>query len=194
MWKLKAQVFSLTLGRGIAGFFIKIRPNSEAKVLPFIEKTIKTRMPDNAYAFSFKDQDNRANYETESRWKQIVQFGAIVTILISAVGLFGMSVFAAENWIKEIGIRKVLGASVSGLVAGLSTDFLRLVVVALLISLPTARWAADKWLANYPYHCNLSFWLFAGTAFLVIAIAVVTVGFQALKAALANPVQSLRAE
>ena len=193
-WKLKAQVFSLTLGRGIAGFFIKITPKSEAKVLPFIEKTFKTRMPDNAYYFSFKDQDNRANYETESRWKQMVQPGAIVTILISAIGLFGLSVFAAEKRVKEIGIRKVLGASVSGLVAGLSTDFVRLVVLALLISLPTARWAAVKWLANYPYHCNLSVWLFAGTALLVIAIAVVTVGFQALKAALANPVQSLRAD
>ncbi len=193
-WKLKAQVFSLTLGRGIAEFFIKIRPKSEAKVLPFIEKTFKTRMPDNAYSFSFKDQDNRANYETESRWKQMVQFGAIVTILISAIGLFGLSVFAAEKRIKEIGIRKVLGASVSGLVAGLSTDFVRLVALALLISLPTARWAAAKWLANYPYHVTPGFRLFAGTALLVIAIAVVTVGFQALKAALANPVQSLRAE
>jgi putative ABC transport system permease protein len=193
-WKLKAQVFSLTLGRGIAGFFIKNRPKSEAKVLPFIEKTFKTRMPDNAFYFGFKDQENRANYETESRWKQMVQFGAIVTILISAIGLFGLSVFAAEKRIKEIGIRKVLGASVGGLVAGLSTDFLRLVVLALLISLPTARWAATKWLANYPYHCNLSVWLFAGTALLVMAIAVATVGFQALKAALANPVQSLRAE
>jgi putative ABC transport system permease protein len=193
-WKLKAQVFSLTLGRGIAGFFIKIRPKSEAKVLPFIEKTFKTRMPDNAYYFSFKDQDNRANYETESRWKQMVQFGAIVTILISAIGLFGLSVFAAEKRTKEISIRKVLGASVSGLVAGLSTDFLRLVALALLIALPTARWAATKWLADYPYHVNLSVWLFAGTALLVIAIAAVTVGFQALKAALANPVQSLRAD
>ncbi len=193
-WKLKAQVFSLTLGRGIAGFFIKIRPKSEAKVLPFIEKTFKTRMPDNAFYFGFKDQENRANYETESRWKQIVQFGAIVTILISAIGLFGLSVFAAEKRIKEIGIRKVLGASVGGLVTGLSTDFVRLVVLALLISLPLARWAAEKWLANYPYHVHPGFWLFAGTALLVIAIAVVTVGFQALKAALANPVQSLRAE
>jgi putative ABC transport system permease protein len=193
-WKLKAQVFSLTLGRGIAGFFIKIRPKSEAMVLPFIEKTFKTRMPNNAYRFSFKDQNNRANYETESRWKQIVQFGAIVTILISAVGLFGLSVFAAEKRVKEIGIRKVLGASVSGLVTALSVDFVRLVLLALLISLPVARWAADKWLANYPYHVNMSVWLFAGTALLVIAIALITVGFQALKAALANPVQSLRAE
>jgi putative ABC transport system permease protein len=193
-WKLKAQVFSLTLGRGIAGFFIKIRPNSEAKVLPFIEQTFKTRMPNNAYSFTFKDQENRANYESERQWKQIVQFGAIVTILISAIGLFGLSVFAAEKRIKEIGIRKVLGASVSGLVAGLSTDFLRLVLLALLISLPLARLAANKWLANYPYHVSLNIWLFAGTALLVVAIALITVGFQALKAALANPVESLRAD
>ena len=88
----------------------------------------------------------------------------------------------------------MLGASVGGLVAGLSTDFLRLVVLALLIALPMARWAAEKWLANYPYHVTPGFWLFAGTALLVVAIAVFTVGFQALKAALANPVESLRAE
>jgi putative ABC transport system permease protein len=193
-WKLKAQVFSLTLGRGIASFLIKVRPGSEAKVLPFIEKTYKSRLSQDAYSFSFKDQDNRANYETERKWKQIVEFGAVITILISAIGLFGLSVFAAEKRFKEIGIRKVLGASVGGLVAGLSTDFLRLVVLALLISLPVAWWASDKWLVNYANRVNLSVWLFADTALLVIGIAVVTVGFQALKAASANPVKSLRAE
>ncbi len=192
--KIKAQIFSLTLGRGIAGFFIKIRPHSEASVLPFIEKTFKTQLPLNPYSFYFKDNENRWNYETERKWKQIVEFGAVITILISAVGLFGLSVFAAEKRVKEIGIRKVLGASVSGLVAGLSLDFVRLVVVALLIALPVARLAADKWLANYAYHVTLNVWLFAGTALLVMGIAIVTVGIQGLKAAMANPVKSLRAE
>jgi ABC-type antimicrobial peptide transport system permease subunit len=119
---------------------------------------------------------------------------ALFILLIACINFVNLTIARSLRRPKEIGIRKVLAASVSGLVAGLSTDFVRLVALALLISLPTARWAATKWLANYPYHVNPGFWLFAGTALLVIAIAVVAVGFQALKAALANPVQSLRAE
>jgi putative ABC transport system permease protein len=191
---IKAQVFSLTQGRGLQSIYIKIRPNSEAAVLPFIENTFKTQLPLSPYYYSFKDQANRATYFAEARWKQILSFGAAITIFISCIGLFGLSVFAAEKRVKEIGIRKVLGASVSGLAATLSMDFLRLVVVALLVALPLAWIAAGQWLAGYPYRVTLSPWTFVGAAALVTGIAAATVSAQAIKAALANPVKSLRSE
>jgi putative ABC transport system permease protein len=121
-------------------------------------------------------------------------FGAILTIFISCIGLFGLSVLAAEKRTKEVGIRKVLGASVRGVVAILSKDFLKLICIALVIAIPAAWMVADKWLQNYPYRITLSWWLFAFAAILVILIAIVTVSFQAIKAAVANPVKSLRTE
>jgi len=192
--KIKAQIFSLTMGRGVRSMFIKIRPGSEAAVLPFIEKTFKAQMPLSPYYYSFKDQDNRQQYAAEAKWKQMLTFGALVTIFISCIGLFGLSVFAAEKRTKEIGIRKVLGASVAGLVASLSTDFLKLVVLALLIAMPLAWLAAGQWLNDYPYRVSLSPWLFAAAALLVTGIAAITIAAQAIRAAMANPVDSLRNE
>jgi len=191
---IKAQIFSLTMGRGLQSLYIKIRPNSATAALPFIEKTFKSQLPQSAYYYSFKDQNNRNIYAAEARWKDILSFGAAITIFISCIGLFGLSVFAAEKRVKEIGIRKVLGASVSGLAATLSMDFLRLVAIALLVAAPLAYIAAAQWLAAYPYRVTLSPWTFVGAAALVTGIAAGTVGAQAIKAALANPVRSLRNE
>ena len=121
-------------------------------------------------------------------------FGAILTIFISCIGLFGLSVLSAEKRTKEIGIRKVLGASVNGVVTILSKDFLKLVFISLVIAIPAAWIAANKWLENYPYRITVNWWLFASAGILVILIALITVGFQAIKAAVANPVKSLRTE
>ncbi len=191
---IKAQIFSLSMGRGIQSLYIKIRPNSSTAALPFIEKTFKTQLPQSPYYYSFKDQDNRNTYYAEARWKDIVSFGAAVTIFISCIGLFGLSVFAAEKRVKEVGIRKVLGASVSSLAVALSADFLRLVVIALLVAVPLVYMAASQWLAGYPYRVTLSPWTFLGAAALVSAIAAATVSAQAIRAALTNPVKSLRNE
>ena len=191
---IKAQIFSLTMGRGIQSLYIRIRPNRATAALPFIERTFKAQLPQSPYYYSFKDQDNRNTYAAEARWKDIVSFGAAITIFISCIGLFGLSVFAAEKRVKEIGIRKVLGATVSGLAVTLSADFLRLVVVALLVAGPLVYIVAAQWLASYPYRVTLSPWTFAGAAALVTAIAAMTVSTQAIKAALTNPVKSLRNE
>ena len=121
-------------------------------------------------------------------------FGAILTIFISSIGLFGLSVLSAEKRTKEIGIRKVLGASVNSIVTILSKDFLNLVLLSLAISIPLVWWAADKWLQNYPYRIELNWWLFIWGAVLVTVIALATVSFQAFRAAIANPVKSLRTE
>jgi putative ABC transport system permease protein len=133
-------------------------------------------------------------YADVEKWKQIILFGAMLTIFISCIGLFGLSVLSAEKRTKEIGIRKVLGASVQQIVTTLSTEFIKLVAIALIIATPLVYIAANKWLQNYPYRIEMSWWLFAFASLLVVFIALFTVSFQAIKAAIANPVKSLRAE
>ncbi len=174
--------------------YIKINPDHKQATLNQIQKVFKTLFPNNPYSYTFKDLENQKNYESEARWKQIMLFGALLTILVSCVGLFGLSVLSAEKRTKEIGIRKVLGASVNKIVSILSMDFLTLVAISLVISIPLAWMAASKWLQNYPYRITLSWSIFAVGSMLVILIAIATVSFQAIKAAVANPVKSLRTE
>ncbi len=150
--------------------------------------------PISPYSYTFKIDDNLKQYAGVEKWKQIILFGALLTIFISCIGLFGLSVFSAEKRTKEIGIRKVLGASVRSVVTTLSADFLKLVLIAMAIAIPLAWMAANKWLENYPYRITLSWTLFATGSILVILIALTTVSFQAIKAAVANPVNSLRSE
>jgi len=173
---------------------IKIKPGSETESLKFIQKTFKQHFPLSPYSYIFKDNQRINDYESESNWKQIIFFGAVLTIFISCIGLFGLSVLSAEKRTKEIGIRKVLGASINNVVTTLSIDFLKLVCIALVIAVPLAWLAANKWLQNYPYRITLDWWIFALAGILVILIAIATVSFQALKAAMANPVKSLRTE
>lgn len=188
------QLFTMKYSNQFGMVFIKIKPNATTAALKHIEATFKKLFPVSPYSYSFKDEANRRAYEAESKWKQIMMLSAILTIFVSCIGLFGLSVLAAEKRTKEIGIRKVLGASVNGLVTILSKDFLKLVLIALIVAIPAAWIASDKWLQNYPYRITLSWWLFAGAALLVIMIALVTVSFQAVRAAVANPVTALRSE
>jgi putative ABC transport system permease protein len=175
-------------------FYIKIKPNSETTSLRHIESTFKRLFPLSPFTFEFKDQENLKNYAAEARWKQIMLLGALLTIFISCIGLFGLSVSSAEKRTKEIGIRKVLGASVSSVVTILSKDFLKLVIMALMISIPLAWITANKWLENYPYRITLNWVMFAMAALVVVLIALATVSFQAIKAAVASPVKSIRTD
>lgn len=188
------ELFTIKHTNDFGTFFIKIKPNSETSSLKAIQKTFKQLFPLSPYSYDFKDQQNRNSYEAEAKWKQIMLFAAILTIFISCIGLFGLSVLSAEKRTKEIGIRKVLGASVNTIVTILSKDFLKLVCIALFIAIPSAWIAANHWLQNYPYRISLNWWLFASAAVLVIVIALITVSFQAIKTAIANPVKSLRTE
>jgi putative ABC transport system permease protein len=188
------EVFTMNGPDGYGMEYINIKPNSETASLQHIENIFKKFFPLNPFSFIFKDQENLKNYESEEKWKQIMLFGAILTIFISCIGLFGLSVLSAEKRTKEIGIRKVLGASAGIVVAILSKDFLKLVIIALLIAMPLAWLAANKWLQNYPYRITLSWWMFAVAGLLVVFIALATVSLQAIKAAIANPVKSLRTE
>jgi putative ABC transport system permease protein len=139
-----------------------------------------------------KEYDNL--YKTDERSGGLFNVFAVIAILISCLGLFGLATYTAQVKVKEIGIRKVLGASVANITNMLSKEFLLLVVVSLLIASPIAWFAMNKWLENYVYRINVQWWMFALAGILALIIAFATISFQAIRAALANPVKSLRSE
>jgi putative ABC transport system permease protein len=172
--------------------------HTQARNINEIVKKIETNWhalnPDEAFEYSFLDEDFQKNYKSESRLSSIVEYFTFIAIIISCLGLFGLAAFSAEQRIKEIGVRKVLGASVAGIVQLLSQDFLKLVLIAIVIASPVAWFVMRKWLQDFAYRIHISWWVFALTAITSVLIAFVTVSFQAIKAAIANPVKSLKTE
>lgn len=159
-----------------------------------LESRWKAMVPGQPFSFSFMDDDFNSLYDTEQRTGKIFISFAALAIFIACLGLFGLVTFAAEQRTKEIGIRKVLGASTGNIVGMLSRDFLKLVIIAALIALPLAGWMMSKWLQAFAYRTSIGWWIFVGAGIVAIVIALATVSFQAVKAALANPVKSLRTE
>jgi len=192
--QIAPQIFTMNPGNNYGMVYIKIKPGTETASLQYIANTFRNLFPLSPFAYNFKQAQNEQSYAAEARWKQIILFSAILTIFISCIGLFGLSVLSAEKRTKEIGIRKVLGASVASIVSILSADFLKLIFISLIVSIPLAWLATAKWLENYPYRIGLSWWLFASSGLLVILIALITISFQSIKSAVANPVKSLRTE
>jgi putative ABC transport system permease protein len=163
-------------------------------ILTSIKNSWHNLNPSEPFEYSFLDKDFQKNYDAESRLSAIVGYFTAIAILISCLGLFGLATFSAEQRIKEIGVRKTLGASVSSIVALLSTDFLKLVGIAVLIASPLAWLAMNKWLQSFAYRIHISWTVFVITTLAALLIALITISFQAIKAALANPVKSLRSE
>lgn len=146
------------------------------------------------FEYAFLDAEVQKQYETEITLSQIINSFTIMAILISCLGLFGLAAFSAEQRQKEIGIRKVLGASTSGIVGLLSKDFLILIIIAMVIASPVAWYGMDKWLQGFAYKISISWWMFGLAGLFAMIIALLTISFQAVKAALANPVKSLKSE
>jgi len=146
------------------------------------------------YSYYFLDKTFDAQYKTDQRAGTLFNVFAGIAIFISCLGLFGLATYTAQVKVKEIGIRKVLGASVNGIVQLISRDFLKLVIIAIIIAIPVAWWAMSKWLEGFAYRIHITWWVFALAGLLSIFIAFITISFQAMKAALANPVDSLRSE
>ena len=163
-------------------------------LLKSINSTWHKLNPNEPFEYSFMDEDFQKNYEAENRLSAIVSYFTVIAILISCLGLFGLATFSAEQRIKEIGVRKVLGASVSGIVALLSKDFLKLVAVSIVIASPIAWWVMNKWLMDFAYRKNISWTVFVITTTVALLIALFTISFQAIRAAIANPVKALRTE
>ncbi|HEY0354611.1 MAG TPA: ABC transporter permease, partial [Flavisolibacter sp.] len=153
-----------------------------------LEKAWKKLNPHEPFEYSFLDQDFQKNYETESRQASLISYFTIIAIIISCLGLFGLASFTAEQRTKEIGIRKVLGASVAGVVTLLSKDFLKLVLIAVVIASPLAWFAMNKWLQNFAYKTTITWQVFVITTLVTMLIAFATISFQAVKAAVSNPV------
>jgi putative ABC transport system permease protein len=172
----------------------RLRTNEYSKALAEVEKTWAMVNPGTPFIYSFLDQDFQKNYEKEQHTSRITIYFTIIAILIACLGLFGLAAFYAEQRTKEIGIRKVLGASVGSVTALLSKDFIRLVIVAIIVASPIAWYVMNQWLQNFTYRIQISWWMFVAAGILAILIAVMTVSFQSIKAALVNPVKSLRSE
>jgi putative ABC transport system permease protein len=159
-----------------------------------IERIWKHFLPETPYQYTFLDDSFGKLYQAEEREKKLFTIFACLAIFIACLGLFGLSAFTISQRIKEIGIRKVLGANVSTIVKLLSTDFLKLVIIAAVIAFPIAWYAMDKWLRDFAYRISIPWWIFLLAGFMAAVIAFITISFQAIKAATANPVRNLRSE
>ena len=164
------------------------------QVLAQVEAVWKSMVPTRPFNYVFLDEQYDALFRTEQRMGSLMSFFSGFAILVACLGLFGLVTFMAERRMKEIGIRKVLGASVAGITNLLAKDFLKLVIVSFVIASPIAWWVMDKWLADFAYRIDIQWWMFALAGSAAVTIAFLTVGFQSVKAALANPVKSLRSE
>jgi len=190
--KLGPLCFLLSKSTGLASF--KVSAASVKDLIPKIESRWKSLAPGMPFSYRFMNDSFNDMYRSEQRAGTIAIVFAILAIFIACLGLFGLATYMAEQRTKEIGIRKVLGASVSNVVAMLSKDFLLLVVIASIVAFPVAWWAMNKWLQDFEYRVNISVWVFMIAGIAALLIALITVSFQAIKAATANPVKSLRSE
>jgi putative ABC transport system permease protein len=179
---------------GFSNLSVKINGGKTSAAIAFIQSVWKKNFPDHPLEYQFLDDHFNDVYRADSQVSTIVGILAGLAIIISCLGLFGLASYSAERRIKEVGIRKVLGASVNNIVSMLSKDFLKYVLIAGLVALPLAWISVYKWLEDYAYRVQISWWIFLASLLVALAIAFITISFQAIKAAVANPVKSLRSE
>jgi putative ABC transport system permease protein len=192
--RVQPQVFHQFSNSQPHHFFVKIRPGDPSKALASIQNAWKVVAPDYPLKYNFLDESLDMFYKSEARMSNIVGWASGISIFLACLGLFGLASLATVNRIKEIGIRKVLGASIPAIMVLLSKDFIGLVVIGLIIAAPATWYLMDKWLQDYAYRINISGWIFVTIALLTILIALVTVSYRSIKAAITNPVESLRSE
>lgn len=173
---------------------IRADVSNPARAVDLISSTWKKHYPSALLDYSFLDKELQKQYQEEQRFSKIFSYFSLLSLLIGCLGLYGLISYAASQRIKEIGIRKVLGASVQGITVLLTSDFLKLITLAFLIASPIAWYIMQSWLQNFAYRIDISWWMFLSAGILVTIIALATVSFQAIKAATANPVKSLRTE
>lgn len=193
---LHTEIKPLVLFPGTWGniLMVKVDGKDIAATISSIEKKWKTLAPHRPFAYRFMDEDYQKLYDAEMRTGKVFNVFALLAVLLACLGLFGLSAYAAKQRVKEIGVRKVLGASVTQISLLLSSGFIKLVVVSFLIASPIAWFAMSKWLQQFSYRINIDWWVFAVAGILSVLIALVTVSFQFIKAAVMNPVKSLRTE
>jgi putative ABC transport system permease protein len=173
---------------------MRIKPDDISATVNYVEKTWKEIVPGRPFDYSFLDQHFDDIYKSDQRTGDMFGFFSFLAIFIACLGLFGLAAYTAEQRTKEIGVRKVLGSSVSGIVLLLSKDFLKLVLIAGIIAVPVSYYAMNSWLQDFAYHAGIEPWTFIAAAILAFLIAFITISFQAIKAATSNPIKSLRYE
>ena len=177
-----------------SNFLIEFEPEAIQAGLQFAEQLFNEVNPGETFQYTFLSDEVEALYQKEKRLSQIYIIFTIIAFLISATGLFAISLYDTRKRTKEIGIRKVNGAKVSEILAMLNKDFLKWVVIAFVIAIPFAYYAMNKWLENFAYKTGLSWWIFALAGLLTLGIALITVSWQSWRAATRNPVEALRYE
>jgi putative ABC transport system permease protein len=173
---------------------VKVSGQNLAQTISFLQNKWKQTATHRPFEYRFMDEDFNKLYDSEMRTAKVFNIFSAIAILLACLGLFGLSAYSAKQRIKEIGIRKVLGASAGNITLLLSNSFIKLVLVAFVIACPIAWFVMDKWLQDFAYRINISWWMFVLAGLLALLIALITVSFQAIKAAIANPVKSLRTE
>jgi putative ABC transport system permease protein len=192
---VKQAIYMLDLNNNVNVATVKINPHmSVSQALPAIGQVFKKYNPAVPFGYTFNDEAYAQKFAMEDRIGKLAGFFTILAIFISCLGLFGMASFMAEQRIKEIGVRKVLGASVVNLWGLLSRDFVLLVGLSFFIAIPLAYHVMSGWLLHYNYRVTISVWVFVVTVVLALAITLATVSYQTIRAAMANPVKSLRTE
>ena len=151
-------------------------------------------MPDAVFSYNHLNQLNAEQYEQEQPWQKIINIATILAFLVCCLGLFGMTYLSINQRVKEVGVRKVLGATISQIIILLSVNFLKLILISFVVAIPIAWWAANLWLQDYAYRIKLGPWIFVLAGTVSLFIGAITVSIQAIKAANANPVKSLRTE
>nr|WP_067055883.1 ABC transporter permease [Mucilaginibacter sp. L294] len=184
----------LNKGENYGSLLIRTAPGKTKEALTSLQTLTRQINPEFPFSYTFSDEEYQSLYKSEQIVGKLANAFAVLAIFISCLGLLGLAMFTTEQRVKEIGIRKILGANVSSLFALLSSEFLVLVIIALFIASPIAWYAMDKWLQGFAYHTQVQWWVFVLSGGLIVIIALATVSFQAIKAALVNPVKSLKAE
>lgn len=190
---LDPSLFNCSL-YGAEYYSMRIHTNNLQRTVKHVQQSWTKAFPGNPFEYFFLDEYFDRQYASERKFEKLFMSFAVLAIIIGCLGLFGLSAYTASQRIKEIGIRKVLGASVPDITKMLSKDFLKLIIIAIVIASPLAWWAMNKWLEDFAYRVNISWWIFALAGVLALLIAMLTVSVQAIKAAIANPVKSLRTE
>jgi putative ABC transport system permease protein len=175
-------------------FTARLTTNKAEETLKQMKAVLYKIDPNHLFEYNFLDKQWDIFYRDDRKRESIFLGIAFMTILIACMGLFGLATYAAEQRIREIGIRKVLGASISGIVSMLSKDFIKLVLIASVLAIPIAWWMMNSWLNDFAYRTKIYWWIFVIAGALALFVALVTVGVKALKAAITNPVKSLRTE
>ena len=175
-------------------FWVRIQPGKRLEATKFIHHIFRKYAPQHPPQYSFLQDDIEVLYQSEKRWQQIITYSAVLSMIICCIGLFGLSHLATAQRIKEIGVRKVLGASVRDIVSLLSKDVAMLVLIATIIAFPVAWFTMNNWLQDFAYRIQIAWWFFLIAGLIAVVIALLTVALQAVRAAIANPVKSLRTE